>query len=99
LYARALERYGEARKLYNVTPDLSALPQPAELSQENGVKLLDDVHARQLLHITYGEMLCVPRLRESFFRVLGSSLPAYWASLDAHIGRHLSLLGAPERHA
>ena len=99
LYARALERYGEARKLYNVTPDLSALPQPAELSQENGVKLLDDVHARQLLHITYGEMLCVPRLRESFFRVLGSSLPAYWASLDAQIGRHLSLLGAPERHA
>lgn len=96
LYARALERYVEARKLYHVTPDLSGLPQPAELSQENGLKLLDDVHARRLLHITYGEMLCVPRLRESFFRVLGSNLPAYWAALDAHIGRHLALLGATQ---
>ncbi|MBE3132619.1 MAG: hypothetical protein IMZ55_04040, partial [Acidobacteria bacterium] len=74
-------------------------PQPAELSQETGVALLNDVNARRLLHITYGEMLCVPQLRESLFRVLGANLPAYWAALDAHIGRHLSLLGAPEPHA
>ena len=99
LYARALERCDEARKLYHVTPDLSVLPAPAEVSDEGAARLLDDVNARRLLHITYGEMLCVPLLRESFFRVLQSSLPAYWAALDAHIGRHLSLLGAPERHA
>ena len=44
-------------------------------------------------------MLQVPRLREGLFRLLGSRLSAYWAALEAHIGRHLAALGAAERRA
>lgn len=97
LYARAIDRHEEARKLYHVTPDLSALPDPAEISDAGAARLLDDVNARRVLHIAYGEMLQVPRLRELLFRLLGSRLSAYWAGLDGHIGRHLAALGAAER--
>ena len=99
LYARAMERYDEARKLYHVTPNPAALPTPAELPDNGAAGLLDDADARRVLHITYGEILAVPRLREGFFRLLRSSLPAYWAALETHIGRHLAALGAPERRA
>ena len=60
LYAHARRTYDNARKLYHVTPDLSRLPDPAGLPAAAAAALLDDRDARQVLHITYGEMLAVP---------------------------------------
>ena len=96
MYAVALEGYEEARTLYHVTPDLSTLPSPAALVDAACCRLLDDSNARRVLHITYGEILAVPRLREGFFAVLRENLPGYWDALDCHIGRHLAALGVPQ---
>jgi tagaturonate epimerase len=99
MYAVAVERYGEARRLYHVTPDLAALPAPADLPDGSCGRLLDDTDARRVLHITYGELLGVPVLRRDFFGVLGANLPAYWAGLQLHLGRHLEALGVPRAEA
>jgi hypothetical protein len=93
LYVVALERYGHARALYHVTPDLTALPAPAEVSSRTAPSLLDDVNARRVLHITYGEILGVPGLRERLFRLLRANGEGYELMLEHHIGRHLELLG------
>jgi hypothetical protein len=93
LYATALERYAHARTFYHVTPDLSAIPAAADVTARTAPVLLDDVNARRVLHITYGEILGVPRLKDRFFRLLAAHAGAYEAILDRHIGRHLELLG------
>jgi tagaturonate epimerase len=97
LYAHARRTYDNARKLYHVTPELSRLPDPAGLPAAAASALLDDRDARQVLHITYGEMLTVPDLKRRLFDLLAGSADAYAAALERHIGRHLASLGVPPR--
>ncbi len=97
LYAHARRTYDNARKLYHVTPDLSRLPEPAGLPAAAAAALLDDRDARQVLHISYGEMLGVPALKGRLFAVLDREAGAYAAALERHIGRHLAALGVPSR--
>jgi hypothetical protein len=97
LYAHARRTYDNARKLYHVTPDLARLPEAAGLPAAAAAALLDDRDARQVLHITYGEMLAVPDLKRRLFGVLAGSADAYAAALERHIGRHLESLGLPLR--
>ena len=79
LYAVALERYEEARKLYHVTPDLSTLPSPAEpRSMLPAVGSWTTPMRDGSCTSAYGEMLAVPRLREAFSAVLRENLPGYW---------------------
>ena len=99
LYAVALEGYPNARALYSVTPDLAALPETKSIADRDAVRLLDDVHARRVLHITYGETLAVPELKRRLFDLLGRRGPEYSRALQEHIGRHLSLLGVGPRLA
>jgi hypothetical protein len=99
LYALAMQRYANARKLYHVTPDLAALPGPGALSDADGRALLDDTNARRVLHITYGEMLAVAELKSALFQVLTARTADYARVLEKHIGRHLSLLGIGPREA
>jgi hypothetical protein len=89
----ALERYGHARALYHVTPNLTGLPAPADVTYRSAPALLDDVDARRVLHITYGEILGVPVLKERLFRLLRANGDRYELMLEHHIGRHLELLG------
>jgi hypothetical protein len=97
LYAHARRTYDSARKLYHVTPDLSRLPDPAGLPAAAAAVLLDDRDARQVLHITYGEILAAADLKRRLFDVLAGSADAYAAALERHIGRHLEALGVPLR--
>jgi hypothetical protein len=97
LYVHGRRTYDSARKLYHVTPDLSRLSEPAGLPAAAAAALLDDRDARQVLHITYGEMLGVPDLKRRLFEVLAASADAYAAALDRHIGRHLAALGVSAR--
>jgi hypothetical protein len=97
LYAHARRTYDNARKLYHVTPDLARLPDAAGLPAAAAAALLDDPDARQVLHITYGEMLGVPELKRRLFAVLAGSADAYAVALERHIGRHLAALGLPSR--
>ena len=97
LYAHARRTYDNARKLYHVTPDLARLPDAAGLPAAAAAALLDDRDARQVLHITYGEMLAVADLKRGLFGVLAGAADAYAAALERHIGRHLESLGVPLR--
>ena len=99
LYAFARESYPKARTLYHVTPDLAALPGAQGLSDADCRALLDDVNARRVLHITYGEILAAPDLASRFFDLLSRRSADYSRALCAHIGRHLDLLGIRPRAA
>jgi hypothetical protein len=97
IYAVAMARYEHARALYHVTPELGGLPAPEDLTRQGASGLLDDGNARRVLHITYGEILGVPKLKDRFFGLVRGNLDAYEAMLEHHIGRHLEQLGVPLR--
>jgi hypothetical protein len=78
-----------------VTPDLDKIPDPARMADGELPSLLEQVDARRLLHITYGELMREESFKTRFFRALESHLEEYWAALDRHIGRHLEALGVP----
>jgi hypothetical protein len=94
-HRRALAGYEAARRYYHVTPDLARLPDPERLSDAELPRILEQVDARRVLHITYGELLRDAGFKARFFQALEAHLEAYWAALERHIGRHLELLGVP----
>jgi len=95
LHARALNGFPAARRYYHVTPALDAVPEVAKLSDDQLPGLLDEKDSRQLVHITYGEVLRDAAFKVQVFSALERHLEAYWDGLERHIGRHLELLGVP----
>ena len=95
LHARALEGFPAARRYYHVTPELSAIPEVKKLSDAELPGLLAQRDSRQLVHITYGEILRDAAFKEQFLTALQRHLEEYWAALERHIGRHLDLLAVP----
>ncbi len=85
IYALGCERYETDKKTYHVSAELSKLPKTDDLPS-----LLDDFHAREVLHVTFGSALM------QFGSEIRSSLvkytDAYCADLKAHFDKHLSLL-------
>jgi len=97
LHAAALQRFAAARRYYHVTADPLRVPRLEELGDDELPARFDNPHARQLVHISYGELLRDPELGPAFFAALRPLLEQYWAALEAHIGRHLQALGLPAR--
>jgi len=93
LHRAALERFGEATSYYHVTTDLNNVPPLSELSDSGLPGLFENPDARQLIHITYGELLKDGELGPAFFEALNKHMEEYWAALGKHIGRHLETLG------
>lgn len=85
IWALALERYGADRATYHVSADPAqipaGLPPPA---------LLDDFHARQILHVTFGSVLAAfgPEIKAELSR----HAEEYHANLRKHFRKHLELL-------
>lgn len=85
IWALGLERYATDRATYHVSADpalvAAGLPLPA---------LLDDFHAREILHVTFGSAL------EAFGAEIRTELveyaDVYNANLQKHFGKHLDLL-------
>lgn len=97
LHHKARQGYDRAARYYHVTPNLSKLPDIDRLRDDQLPELLDQPDTRQLLHITYGELLRDKAFRAGFFDALQKHIGKYWAALRRHIGRHLDLLGVPNR--
>ncbi|MCK5008691.1 MAG: hypothetical protein KAR73_14960, partial [Spirochaetales bacterium] len=93
LHRAALERFGKATSYYHVTTNLSNVPPLSEVSDAGLPGLFDNPDARQLIHITYGELLRDEELGPAFFEALHNHIEEYWQALDVHIGRHLETLG------
>jgi hypothetical protein len=97
LHAAALQRFAAARRYYHVSTNLDNVPPLDGLQDAELPGLFDNPDARQLVHITYGELLRDAELGPAFFAGLERHLEEYWAALEAHIGRHLRALGVPPR--
>ena len=94
----ALSMFGEAKKFYHVTTDLSKIPDVDGLADEQLVALFDQNDARQLIHITYGFILTVKDcgggyiFRDRLYKIWRDNEQTYSDMLYRHIGHHLELL-------
>jgi hypothetical protein len=55
--------------------------------------VLDDFHAREILHVTFGSVLHHPDFREAFFETLENNEEVYYEMLERHFGRHFAPFG------
>ncbi len=89
----ARERYPEDRASYHVSADLSKMPEAAALADRQLARLLDDFHAREVLHVTFGSVINSSRFRVPFFETLRSNEETYYQILEKHFERHLAPFG------
>jgi hypothetical protein len=82
IYSLGCERYETDKKTYHVSADLNLLPQTDHLPS-----LLDDFHAREVLHVTFGSALA--QFGEELKASLRKHADAYYEGLKTHFGRHL----------
>jgi len=92
----ALENFNDMLKLYHITADINKIPALDTLSDAELPALMDMPEARQLLHITYGPILC-GNLRERFFKAMHKFEAEYDKAIEAHFDKHLSLLGVDKK--
>jgi hypothetical protein len=90
----AIERYPEDRASYHVSAEISAVPEIDTWPDDRLGGLLDDFHAREILHVTYGSVLNQSRLRRSFFETLKKNEGAYTEFVEKHFDRHFRLFEA-----
>jgi len=93
LHRAALERFDKATSYYVVTTNLDNVPALDRLKDRELPSLFDNPDGRQLIHITYGELLRDPELGPAFFEALHDHIEEYWAAVAEHTGRHLETLG------
>jgi len=85
IWALGLERYDTDRATYHVSADAALVPSGLPLPA-----LLDDFHAREILHVTFGSALSV--FGTELKAGLVKHADVYNANLQKHFGRHLDLL-------
>lgn len=88
-----VERYPADRASYHVSAESHRIPNPSDLRDEELPLLLDDFHAREVLHVTYGSVLNDDRFRARFFETLQRYEEDYIEIVEAHFDRHLALFG------
>ena len=93
LWSYALEVFPKARQYYHITPDMENIPKAGLLDDGELGALLENPDSRQILHVTYGEMMKDAEIGDRIFAILLENLEAYWEGLERHIGRHLTKLG------
>jgi len=83
------------RKSYYLTTDLSMIPNPRRVSDENlEERFLDENNARQLLHVTYGSVLTARAsngewlFRQRIRRILIENEEEHYETVATHIRRH-----------
>jgi hypothetical protein len=86
----AMERYVSDRVTYHVSADLARIPGAAGTADEGLPALLDDFHARQVLHVTFGSVMQAPNLRELIFETLRDGEETYYGMLERHFRKHLA---------
>ena len=84
----AIERYPEDRATYHVSALLDKMPGLDVTSDDDLPEMLENFHAREILHVTYGSVLNSPQLRETFFDELIRREEAYSQGIEAHFDKH-----------
>ncbi|MFM8319638.1 MAG: tagaturonate epimerase family protein [Chloroflexota bacterium] len=86
IWALAQERYPTDRATYHVSAELEQAPD----ARASLAGLLDDFHAREILHVTYGSALAQYGLQIK--AILQRNNQLYQANLEKHFRKHLDLL-------
>ena len=91
----ARERFETDKASYQISADLARMPAPNSLPDEALEPLLDDVHGRQVLHVTFGSVLSgrgsdgAWLFRDALLGCLLDHEDEHYAVLASHLGRHL----------
>jgi hypothetical protein len=85
IYTLGRERYEMDKKTYHVSAELDKLPKTGDLPS-----LLEDFHAREVLHVTFGSALA--QFGVELRAALVKYHDAYYDGLKKHFDKHLSLL-------
>jgi tagaturonate epimerase len=85
IWALGLERYPTDRATYHVSADVEKVPGNVDLPA-----LLDDFHAREILHVTFGSALT--QFGAEIRAALIKHKDVYNANLQKHFRKHLDLL-------
>jgi hypothetical protein len=85
IYAFARERYETDRVSYHVSAQLDKLPDTQDLPA-----LLNDFHAREVLHVTFGSVLS--KFGDALKSALVKHEDAYCDTVRLHFEKHLRLL-------
>lgn len=86
-------RYDDDRQSYHVSAEIDRLPAVPQLPDADLPAVLNDFHAREVLHVTYGSVLKNPPLCKGLYDVLHRYQNAYGENLESHFDRHFALLG------
>ncbi len=82
-------RYTTDRATYHVSADLGKMPDIVSWRDADLPNLLEDFHAREVLHVTFGSVLKEDRFRGRFFATLCANEETYYRLLEIHFGKHL----------
>lgn len=90
----SLTRFEIDKKTYHISVDLNQIPNPDELEDNQLVELLDDNHARQVLHVAYGSVLAGAaskenKYKERLMKSLAEHEEIYEQNLEKHFIKHL----------
>lgn len=86
----AMGRYETDRATYFVSGELSKVPHPASLEDNELVGLLDQFDARQVLHVTFGSVLNHPPFGEGIVAALKANEETHYELVAKHFMRHIS---------
>jgi hypothetical protein len=95
IYVFARERYEQDRASYHVSATVANAPEPSQMADADLPALLDDFHARQILHVTFGSVLTASRsdgsriFADAIRSILQARPEVYEACLAHHFERHL----------
>jgi hypothetical protein len=93
IYDFARERYETDKASYHVSADMAKVPPGSSLSDGQLPAMLDDFHARQALHVTFGSVLTADggnRFRTRFYAALQKQEEVHYDALVKHLGRHVA---------
>ncbi|MBS1790398.1 MAG: hypothetical protein JST85_21925 [Acidobacteria bacterium] len=93
IVAFAKERYPIDRASYHVSAEVEKMANVDALPNDQLTSLLDDFHAREILHVTFGSVLHHPEFREPFFATLRRNEGVYYDMLEIHFGKHFAPFG------
>ncbi|MEX0600243.1 MAG: tagaturonate epimerase family protein [Rhodothermales bacterium] len=77
--------YATNRRSYHLDGEVDKMP---DIGPDAYATLLDDHHARQVLHVAFGPVL--EAFYDDIYAILNERIEDYWNGLEAHFGKHLA---------
>lgn len=89
--------YPTALAFYHIGADFASIAPLERVPDDQLASYLDDPDARQMLHISYGGVLCHDELGPALYEALHRLEEEYSTMIVAHFTKHIGLLGAAGR--